>query len=61
MITDRDHESVTIPDQAFPTHRARTPVSVKKKRRHMSHSATTQPLIPNDGTQPPTTSKRTRP
>jgi hypothetical protein len=46
MITDRHHEPVTIPDQACPNARPRTPMSVSRKRRHMSHSGTTQPLVP---------------
>jgi hypothetical protein len=50
MITDRHHESVTSQDQTCPNARPRTPASVKTERRRMSHSATTQPLIPNDGT-----------
>jgi hypothetical protein len=61
MITDRHHEPVTIPDQACPNARPRTPMSVSRKRRHMSHSGTRQPLVPNDSTEPPTTSERTRP
>ena len=46
MIIDRHHESVTIPDQAFPNARPRTPVSVKQETpAHVAfrHDATTYP------------------
>ena len=48
MITTAHHESVTIPDQGSQTPARR--MYREEETPAMSHSATTQPLIPNDST-----------